>query len=263
MISKINKRIIVIVILIVSIFLLLNLTDGSKKIKGFFYNLSVPIQKTFWQVGERISGSFKDIENQKLKEENQHLLSQIVFLEDLKQENIFLRQALNLELQKEFQFLLTGTLAKDVGEDFILIDKGSKDGIPKNVSVPVIDSNKVLVGRVWEVYDNSSKVMLISNKNKENDFLVQIKIDEENYLSTEAKGAGNSKIFLELIPKETEISLEDLVITDSSGRTFPENLLVGKVSKVENKDLEPFQKAEVSLFSEIEKFDHLFVIINY
>lgn len=256
---KTSKKTIIIVILIISIFVLLNLTDSSKAIKGFFYDFSVSVQKIFWQTGKKISGSFQNEEFQKLKEENQYLISQITSLENLKQENNFLRQALDLELQKEFQLLLVKPFSKDIGEDFILIDKGSKDGISKNMVV--IDSNKVLVGRVLEVYDNSSKVMLISNK--ENDFLVKIKIDEENYFPTVAKGAGNYKVFIELIPKDISIKLEMLVITDSSEIIFPENLLVGKISKVENKDLEPFQKAEVSLFSKKQNLSRLFVIIDY
>ena len=271
---NIKKRRIIIVALIILIFLCLNLTGFSKEVREFFYNFSSPIQRNFWQAGNKISSLFESIfsaqnlskENYELKNKNQELLGKIILLQELKEENKTLRQALEINLEKEFKLVLSEVIGKDIGEDFILINKGSTHGISEKM--PVITSEKVLVGKISEVYNNFSKVMLISNKDEENSFYVKIQSvlnsDEEiKDISIIAKGKGGYKLFLEMIPKDIEILEGEIVITDILAGIFPKGLLVGEIKKVEKSDTEPFQTAEISLFFDIKKIDSLFVLTEY
>ncbi len=271
---NIGKRRIIIVALIILIFLCLNLTGFSKGVREFFYNFSSPIQRNFWQTGNKISSLFESIfnaqnlnkENYELKNKNQELLGEIILLQELKDENKTLRQALEINLEKEFKLVFSEVIGKDIGEDFILINKGSADGILEKM--PVITSEKVLVGKISEVYNNFSKVMLISHKDEENSFYVKIQSvlnsgQEINDISIIAKGKGRSKLFLEMIPKDREILEGEIVITDVLAGIFPKGLLVGEIKKVEKSDVEPFQTAEVSFFFNIKEIDHLFVLTEY
>ena len=102
------KKIIAVSVLLAIIVVALNLTGFSKNIKNFFFLISSPIQKSFWQAGKNVSGFVagifearilkKEIDN--LHFENQELLGQIVALKELKKENETLREALGLGLEK-------------------------------------------------------------------------------------------------------------------------------------------------------------------
>jgi rod shape-determining protein MreC len=195
-------------------------------------------------------------ENEELKIKNQELMSQIANLVELKKENEILREALALGLEKEFKVSLAQITGKDISQDFILINKGSENGIVENM--PVITSQKILVGKIYKVYKNYSRVMLITNK--ENSFGGKI-VGKE--ILAEVSGRGNLKIIFDLIPSEKEISEGDLVETTVLGGIFPKGLLVGKIGKIQKSDVQSFYQAEISPFFDINKLENVFIILNF
>lgn len=258
---KYPKKFLVAAVLLV--LLLLSLNFFQKNIRGFFYGLSSPVQRFLWKAGNGSSnflisflkaGSLKK-ENEELKSENEALLSQIAFLRSLKTENESLRQALNIELQKDFTLTIANIIGKDIGQDFILIDKGAKDGLSQNT--PVVTSQKVLLGKVVEVYKSSSKVMLVSNKKSSFDAKIQ-----DKDVSGVAKGEGNFKIILDLVPRDKEVSGGDLIATTNLGGIFPAGILVGKVKDPKKNDVDPFWQIEIEPAFDINKIDSLFLIVN-
>jgi len=253
-----------IAVLIVSFFIALNLTGFSKEVKNFFYLISSPIQKVFWGAGDRVSGFFETItqikdlkrEAEELKLKIQELLAENVALIELKKENEILREALEIGLEKEFKLAFAQVTGKDISQDFILIDKGAKDGILEDL--PVITQQKVLIGKVNQVYRNFSKVLLISNPGSSFDG----KIPEVEVFGR-VQGKGNSKVLFDLIPKEKEISEGDLVVTSVLAGVFPQGLLVGEISKVQKSDLEPFQAAQIQPAFNIRNLEKLFIITEW
>ncbi len=252
------------ILIIVILFLLLNFTSLSGKIRNVFYIFSSPIQKMFWGVGDNTSGFLESVfkkdelkeENDKLRKENQELLGELITLSEMETENNILRQALDVEFNKEFQFIFTEVIGKDIGEDFILIDKGSEDGVL--AGMPVVTPQKIIYGRVDQVDKNFSKIMLITNKQSSFD----VKIEGKNIFGL-VKGKGNLNLSLERIPTDSEILEGEIIITSMAGGLFPEGLLVGRVKKIEKSDLEPFQKAEITRFFNIGEKGHLFIITDY
>jgi len=269
-------RIGIISALIVIFFLALNLTPFGKEVKNFFYLVSSPIQKWFWGAGDKVSDFFEFIsemknlkrENEELKLKIQELLTENISLKELKKENEILREALDAGIEKEFEITASQAIGKDVSRDFILINKGSRDGILENF--PVITQQKVLVGKVSEVYKNFSHVLLISNPKSVFDAkILAPKLTEGYTLGGDSeilgvvKGKGNLKIFLDLIPQEKEIKKGDLVITSALGGVFPEGLLVGEIEEVKKSDIEVWQKAEIKPAFDIKKTEILFVITSF
>jgi rod shape-determining protein MreC len=258
------KKIIVFSILLAAVFVVLNLTGFSKHVKNFFFLISSPVQKTFWQTGKGVSDFFSGIlepatckiELSGLYLERQDLLGRIAALAELEKENETLREALNLELEKEFRMTLVRLTSKDVFHDSILIDKGKRDGI--SGGWPVITAQKVLVGKIGEVYDNFSEVILISDK--ESSFDAKI-IESEIYGII--KGTGNFRFYLDLIPKDEEISKGEAVVTSSLTGVYPQGLLVGEIKTIDKSDAASFQKAEITPFFNIKNLDYLFVITEF
>lgn len=248
-------------LVIVGILFLLNFFQ--QEIRYFFYSISSPIQKFLWREGDNVSDFFSSLtrtnslkkERDELNLKNQELFAEIANLKELKNENKFLREALEIGLKKDFKLILSQVIGKDISQDFLLIDKGSNDGITKGM--PVITQQKIVVGRISEVYKNFSKVILISDKKSSFDAKIQ-----EKDISGVVKGKGNFKIILDLIPRDKEISQGDIVVTSSLGGIFPAGILVGRVKKIEKSDVEPFQYIEISPGFEITEIEKLFVIIK-
>jgi len=259
-----RSKIYLIIVLLITFFIVLNLTGLTKEIKNFFYLISSPIQKTLWRAGDNISdfwGGIFEIKSLKkevqiLQLERQELLSQIVSLKELEKENKTLRTALNIGLEKDFQLKLSQVVSKDTSKDSILIDKGLKEGILKGF--PVITSQKTLLGRIGEVYRDFSEVILISNK--ESSF--NAKISEKEIYGV-VKGKGNLELYLDLIPKDKELFKGEFVITTTLGKIFPKGILIGSIKEIKKSDIEPFQTAEIKPGFDLKKLDSLFVIINF
>jgi len=248
-------------VLLIVFFVVLNLTSFSKEAKNFFYVISSPIQKTFWRAGDNISDFFEVIsKTKKLKAEVdelelkiEELTAENARLKELKKENEVLREALGVSLEKEFKLLPAEVTGKEISQDFILINKGAKDGISRGL--PVITQQKSLIGKIGEVYKNFSKVILISNE--ESSFDAKI---SETAIQGVVKGNGNLKLYLDLIPHEKEIKEGDLVVTTALGGIFPSGLLVGIIEEILKSDIHPFQKAKIFPFFNLKEIEILFII---
>ncbi len=252
-----------IVILLVIIFVIFNLTSFSKEIKNLFYLISQPIQKRLWAAGIKTSNLFEAIaeikslkkDNESLKLKEQELLNEISTLKDLEKENLALRQALGLGLNKEFELIFSQLIGRETA-DTLLITQGSKNGI--EVGFPVITQQKVLAGRVSYVYENFSKVQLLTFK----DISFDVKIFNKEIYGL-VKGKGNFKLSLEFIPQKENVAVGDLMLTSSKGGVFPQNLLVGQILDAKSSDVELFQKIEVKPFLNISDLNYLFIIKNF
>ncbi len=267
---KLSQKYKILVIVIVGVLIIFLLNLCQKGLRDVFYLISSPAQKVLWRTGKGLSDFGKTIieirdlkkENTELKLKNQQLLAESSSLKELKKENEILRKVLEVGLKKDFELVLVEIIGKDVSQDFILINKGSKDGIQKDF--PVISQQKVLFGKIDKTYENFSKVMLISNKNSVFDVKVQ---DSDQAVAQKiygvVKGKGNLDIFLDLISSEVEIKEGDILITSALEGNFPKGLLVGEIEKKKKNDIKPFQKAEVKPFFDITQAESLFVITNF
>jgi rod shape-determining protein MreC len=261
--SRINLRVGIIVFIIFAVFIL-NLSPFSTSIKEFFYSISEPIQVWLWEKGITSSGLFKGIlgaesldqENRALIARNQELLRENIQLEEFRKENELLKTALGLGLEKEFELVLAQVIAKDIGKDYLVINKGFQDDM--EFGFPVITESKVLIGKIIETYENFSKIELLTAENSSFD----IEIFKKEIYSL-AKGSGNFKIILDLIPKEESIEIGDKVITSALGGNFPKGLLVGEIQSIEKSDIAAFQQAQVRPNFEIRDLKEIFIIKDF
>lgn len=255
-----GKKKIFVLIIIILVLVCLNLFE--KNIKNFFYLLSEPLQNVFFQTGQRSSGFLQFLskirnlekENNALLIENQELKSRITSLKELQKENKVLRQALELNLQKDFSLLFCSITSIDLAQDLILIDKGIKHGL--FTGQVVINSQKALVGKIEQAYDDFSKVALISSP--KNTFPVK---SQEGEFGGVAKGLGNFELFVDLIPQDAQIIQGEQIVTVSLDGAFPKGLLVGEVKDVQKLDLAPYQKVIIKPSFDLKQIEFVFVIL--
>jgi rod shape-determining protein MreC len=237
-------------------------------LKNAFYAISSPIQKTFLSAGESSSSFLGSIfqagslamENENLKLENQKLLTEVAALQTIEQGNQA-QTAVSASCQNTgFKTVMAGVNGLD--NDILSINKGSANGIA--VGMPVINPQNVLFGKVLKVYKNYSQVMLISSKSS----VVNIKVQKDitctdPEIDGVVKGSSGLKGYLDLIAVSDNISSGDVLVTSSLDKSFPKDLLVGKITKVTKDDQKPFQQAQLDLSFDIKAADNLFIITNY
>ena len=114
----------------------------------------------------------------------------------------------------------------------LTIDKGSKQGIKKNMAV--ITKNG-LVGKISKVYKTSSEVKLITSDDINFKVSIAIKTNEvDNYAILNGYDKDTSLIKATGIDKTTQINNGDVVLTSGLGEMFPAGIYIGTVEKVES-----------------------------
>ncbi len=254
----------IILIIVIGVTLFLSLNFFQKTVREFFYAVSSPIQTAFWKAGASVSNFFEIVNNlNNLRAENdqsqkviQELLAEKASFAELKKENAILREALQVGLEKDFQLAFVEVIGKDINQESIIINQGAGDGF--TVGMPVITQERILLGRISEVFESFSRVTLISNK--ESSFDVKVSGTD---ITGVARGQGNSKIKFDLVPQDKVLEVDDLVVSSSLGGIYPEGLLAGTVKKVSRNDVSPFYQAEVAPLFNIQEMSAVFVILNF
>jgi len=251
-------------IIVAGVLTIIALNFYSREVRSFFYSISAPIQKAFWKEGQNISDFFGSIiksggleeKINNLELENQKLLSEIILLNRLREENVDLRAALGIGLEKDFNLELAEIIAKNSEEDYVLINRGADSNLKEGM--PVITESKALCGKISEVYGTTSKVSLISEKKT----IFEAEMREKE-IKGEIQGDGNSRIIFKRVAPDKEITEGDLIVTTSLSRIFPKDLLVGKVNKISGSDIKYHKEAEISPLCQIEDLNRLLIITNF
>ncbi|MDD3386684.1 MAG: rod shape-determining protein MreC [Candidatus Pacebacteria bacterium] len=244
-----NGKIVLFLLAVILIIIFNNFFD----FKNLFYSLGEDTNITLWQKNTEkyIFHKNKGEENIKLIKENQRLISLLSESEEIKKENEFLRNSLNLKDYDVNELIIGRIITKDFLSDSVIINIGSKRGVKEGF--PVVVSNNVLLGKIVDVYPDYSRVLLLTAC----DNLTDVNINNTVAL---ARGTGRDKITIEMFPRENELKDDDLIVTSPLGGNYPGGLLIGKVKNVQNIDNEPFQKSDIDLAYDIYLEDRVFVL---
>ena len=217
--------IITIIILIILVILTNVDIDNFSYTENILNKLVMPIQNGLTVLKHKIAGNnifFEDInnlktENEKLKEENKKLEASLRELEIIKAENATLREYNNITSKyKEYQTVPAYIIDKNItnlSESFI-INVGEEDGVFTNM--PVI-SAEGLVGFVISSTKKTAKVQPIIDPSSSISSTISTSRD-----TVIAKGVLGSSSTLKLIyiPTDSELILEDSIVTSGLGRNI-------------------------------------------
>ncbi len=149
-------------------------------------------------------------------------------------------------------------LASVIGSDaiswakMITIDKGSNDGLKKNMAVITYEG---LVGHIVQTVPHYSKVLLITDVRSAVDAL-----DQDNRTRGVVIGKGSDICEMKYIPHDADIRIGHPVISSGLGGVFPKGLLIGKVSKVEETEKGLFKNVVVTPSVKISFLEEVFVL---
>ena len=265
-IQLVLKRFLLSIFVVVSIYLLY--VVKPKKLSNFTLEAIGSISIVGANIYEKIFAplislsdsinQFRDLnaENLKLKLKLTDLYNLQSTVEILKAENLALKNLLNVVSDVKYDYITARLLNVSLNpfSKTILVGAGSKDGVKVD---QIVSNAQGLVGRITQVSDNYSRVMLINDLNSRVPVVT---------LLTQERGmlAGNNQntriIYLQ---KDHNIKQGEKVITSGDGMMYPRGIVVGEVSKI-SKDtvqVEPimnFDKTDfIHIFSNNFKFEEI------
>ncbi len=249
------------IFLILSVFLLINtISSSSERIRestSFFFlplqkiitNASINLTKNM-EVFKKSSVIAEEIED--LRRENNKLYVQISDLNDLRRENIALKNALNIDLFEEQDFIFSRVTGRDLLNQFLTIHHTQ----PAKRGNFVVNSEGSLVGVITETENNFSRVRMLTHK----DTSIEVKVQNEDEPLGIIRGGGGVILKLEFLPKDKEVEKGDIVITTSSTAKHSRGVFVGRISEVKRSDIDAFNSANVWQGIDYRYLDNLFIL---
>lgn len=209
-----------------------NLWSGPRK---GVVDLFTPVLSAFAEPFRYISDSMDGMssisqlraENEQLKSENERLKQWYQTGLLLQAENKSLRDLLNVIPEPEQRYVSTRVIA-DTGSSFVktlLIKAGQRDGIVEGQAVM---ASRGMIGRVIEVSDKASRVLLLNDVNSH----IPVMVEGVNRKAILA-GTNGDLLLLNHLPKDSLIEVGARIITSGHGGLFPQGLPVGQVVKLD------------------------------
>jgi len=194
-------------------------------------------------------------ENERLNADIKSYKAQIMLLSQIGADNKRLREMMGFRpLYFASRLIPVEIIARPDTNWFgiIEINKGRNDRIVADTAVV---NDEGLVGRVLEVSDYSSKVLLITDPSS----AVSV-FDSETSDMGIANGNVMGPLKIRYMSANAEVKVGDPIITSGMSDTFPKGIIVGRVKYINKKDYDIFQKVDVSPAVNFSKLNKLFVV---
>jgi rod shape-determining protein MreC len=135
---------------------------------------------------------------------------------------------------------------------YILIDRGNKDNVEINDAIISYDG---LVGKVIEVYNNSSRVITVANSNN-NVSIMNFKTRTVGIMH----GDGLGGLIADYYIKTDNVTVGDILITSGLGKIYPKGIPVGTVEKVEVNPNSLFRRIWINSLVDFHKLENVLIV---
>ncbi len=194
-------------------------------------------------------------DNKQLRQQHDTDAAQLAQLQVIQAENAQLRTLLEIKQRVDYP-MQTAEIAyveRDIFKRKLFIDKGSQANV--QAGQVVVDDNGV-VGQVTRTYPWLSEVTLVTDK----DHAVPIQI-LRNGLRAVVFGSGDiSEMSLRYMPVSSDIVEGDILVTSGIDGTYPPNLPVSKVLKIERDPAYPFARIICAPLAGVDRHRALMIV---
>lgn len=169
---------------------------------------------------------FVHSKNTQLDAENKKLRLQVARLYQAQKENEKLRELLNYIKEIDYKYI-TAKVVGNASGPFArssLINAGEDDAVMKGQAVVM---NGGLVGRVIEIGNHSSRILLLTDINSK---IPVISLDSRERSILSGNNTENPKLLY--LPKQSKIADGEVMVTSGDGDLLPPGLMVGRASKL-------------------------------
>jgi rod shape-determining protein MreC len=194
-------------------------------------------------------------ENEQLRKENDELKMQVNQLQSKASEADRLALLLNFHKSHEnVPMLGARVIATSAGtaSATIVLDRGSKDHIKKNMGVITPEG---VVGKVVEVYENTSEVLLLTDK----DSGVGAMLGTSRKQSP-VGGAGEPLLVMKYVANDDVVNVGERVVTSGMDKIFPRDLPIGTITEI--KPGNPFKSIRIRPSADLERLEEVIVLLT-
>lgn len=270
--NKSGKKIIALIFVFISVFCSVFFAARSRfsvpVTDGLAMSMISPFQRAFSWVGSQLT-FIKDTvteisnlheQNKLLREEVELLRAQNLTASEYASENQRLRNLLGYK-QSTLQFDLVA--ASVIGREssswssVIVINRGTLDGVANNMAVV---TELGLVGHVMEAGVNSSKVQLLIDPRSSVGTLIQ---RPESRVAGIVEGDIKNPSYPHMvnIPKDSDVQVEDMVVTSGFGGVYPKGIVVGKIIEIHNEEGGLLKYGVIDTSVDFQKLEDVAVIV--
>ncbi|MBI3958859.1 MAG: rod shape-determining protein MreC [Chloroflexi bacterium] len=260
----------IILVLVAVLLMALQQTGRLGTLEGAVAAVMSPGQLGLSSLTDRVAQTVSTLRNfrnlqertAELESINRSLLAETLRLQEIERENQRLRELLSFSETRPGIELRGGQIiARVIGRDsnnflnFVMVDLGSRHGI--EVGMPVMN-NQGLVGRVSEVTNISSKVLLISDPLSTVNAILQ-----SSRLTGVVVGVAGGDPVMGFIPQGTLVGVGEVVLSSGMGGNFPKGIPIGQVREVRQRDFEVFQEAVVVPIVDFGRLESVLIVTNF
>jgi rod shape-determining protein MreC len=234
--------------------------------KGVFKDTLTPVQHLVLNVGRSLKEGADTVrgfgglaeENRRLSQETVHLQARLRVLENLQQENLYLRQQLEFRDQQAEHLIACRVSARPISGwwQSVRLNKGTEDGVDSDRAVISSDG---LVGRTAAVSRHTADVLLVSDPACK----VSARVARTGSFGIVSGYGTNREGYpvarMRFIHKDIPVRAGDAVVTSGLGGVFPKDILIGYIKSVEMEEAGLYQMADIIPKAVIELMDVVFV----
>lgn len=267
---KKNRWVIFVIILIITLLCAYLSRMGNNPVSNVINSVLSPVQSQIIKVTNPVSRlvdflsemkNYKE-ENERLKTENNKLMSELKSVEEYKAENERLQRI--LEISEEMTQMKTVAAkvieySPDNWFSYITINRGKSSGIEVSDAVITADG---LLGQVSEVGSNWAKISTLINT--ENSVGVRIvRNGEIGIVEGDTKLSKTNKCRLGYLTANASVLSGDILETSGLGGIYPPKIMVGKISQISKDNMGRLDYAVVEPVVELDSLYEVLVITDW
>jgi len=235
---------------------------------GFIGGVFIPVKTVLDGITDSVETFFVGFaERRELYSLNQDLTERVSWLEqelldknELELENERLKSLLNFAQQSErITFSGVNIVGKSPGEwfDVFTVDAGTNAGIENDMAVI---NSQGLVGRVFEVSDDWSKVMSLVDPRSAVSAMVIRTRDNGVVRSNNILGYEKGFLRISFLPLNADLIVGDEIVTSGLDGVFPSGILIGKVKEILIRDYELYTSAIIEPAVDFRRLNEVLMI---
>jgi len=260
----------VILALAALILMTLHQTGRIAPLQNFVTQLTSPAQLSTTTLSEGISETVGfALEFRSLRQRNAELEQLFADLQvenlrllEIEHENEQLRTILDFaETRPGLSLRGAQIVARVIGQesnnflDYIMLDLGTEHGVA--VGMPVVVAQG-MVGRISEVTETTSKVLLITDTNSAMNVILQ-----KSRLNGILRGNPDGTLNVNYIPQGAVFEIGETVLSSGLGGRFPKGIPMGKVTEIFQRDIDVFQSALVEPTVDFRRLELAMVVTSF
>jgi rod shape-determining protein MreC len=225
-------------------------------IEAILRSIALPIANTVSNYGDTRSLTR---ENDALRLENERLNGELAALREGQVQAEELQRLLEVKnsiANQEFKTARVSARSPSNLREMVAIDLGKSEGIKPGM--PVVTEGKTLVGTISEVNDGYSWVELVTDV----DSAVSALISESRGQGV-VSGGYNRRLTMEFVTQESVVKEGDTVVTSGLGGTYPQGLVIGRVTGVTGNPQEVFRQVTVEPLASLSRLENVLVMTSF